>query len=292
MHLLQLKYFQVVAKNEHMTNSAEELHITQPSLSKSISKLEEELGVQLFERAGREIKLNNFGKAFLKRVDRIFLEIENGKRELVDMLINESSIISIAANNLCSFSKLLEGYLKLYPNTIFKQVMGSTIKMQQQLEKGEVDFCISSPPIEGYLIECVPLTIEEIFLIVPLEHRFASREEIDLIEVENDSFVSLKKGFGIRDLTEKFCQKAGFNQHIAFETDISANLMGLVNANMGVSLLPIIQWDDTKENRSVPIQIKKPKCSRKIALSFRKEQYLSDAAIQFKDYLIDYFKEI
>jgi DNA-binding transcriptional LysR family regulator len=90
MDLLQLKYFQTVARSEHMTRAAEELHISQPSLSKVISNLEEDLGVPLFERIGRQIKLSHFGKAFLSRVERIFLELEDGKRELSDMLENES----------------------------------------------------------------------------------------------------------------------------------------------------------------------------------------------------------
>lgn len=292
MYLLQLKYFYTVAKNEHMTHAAEELHIAQPSLSKVISKLEEELGVPLFDRVGRQIKLNHFGKAFLSRVERIFLELEDGKREMSDMLKSESSKISIAANNLGSFSKLLEGYLKLHPNTIFRQTIGSTVKMQQQLQNGEVDFCISSPPIEGDFIECILLQTEEIFLIVPNGHKFAKYREINLIEAVNEPFISLKEGFGIRDLTEKLCHKAGFNPNIIFETDISANLMELVNSNMGVALLPILQWNDTQQNMSVPIRIKEPVCNRKIVLSYIKGHYLTEASMQFKDYLIDFFKEV
>ncbi len=73
MELLQLKYFQTVARLEHMTKAAEELHIAQPSLSKTIARLEKDLGVPLFDRQGRQITLNSFGKVFLKRVERIFM---------------------------------------------------------------------------------------------------------------------------------------------------------------------------------------------------------------------------
>jgi len=286
MYLLQLLYFHTVARKEHMTRAAEELHIAQPSLSKAIFKLEEELGVPLFERVGRQIKLNNFGKAFLNRVDRIFIELEDGKRELSDMLKNEKSTVSIAANNVGPFFKLIEGYLKLYPNTIFRQTIGSTVQMQQQLLNREVDLCISSPPIEGDFIECITLATEEIFLIVPNGHKFAEYKEINLLEAANCPFISLKEGFGIRDLTEKLCHHAGFKPNIIFETDVSANLMELVNANMGVALLPILQWNDTQQNKSVPIRIKEPVCNRKMGLSYIKGHYLTTASMQFKDYLI------
>jgi DNA-binding transcriptional LysR family regulator len=85
MELLQLHYFQTVARLEHMTKAAEELKIAQPSLSKTISRLEEDLGAPLFNRQGRNIRLNQFGKVFLTRVDRIFRELEEGKREIRDM---------------------------------------------------------------------------------------------------------------------------------------------------------------------------------------------------------------
>lgn len=79
MELQQLHYFQTVARLEHMTKAAEELRIAQPSLSKTIARLEEDLGVPLFERQHRQIKLNRFGKLFLNRVERIFMEIYEGK---------------------------------------------------------------------------------------------------------------------------------------------------------------------------------------------------------------------
>lgn len=85
MELLQLKYFQTVARLEHMTKAAEELHIAQPSLSKTIARLEKDLGVPLFDRQGRQITLNPFGKVFLKRVERIFHELSEGEREIKDL---------------------------------------------------------------------------------------------------------------------------------------------------------------------------------------------------------------
>jgi len=127
-------------------------------------------------------------------------------------------------------------------------------------------------------------------LFVPSNHKFAKYKEINLIEAANEPFISLKEGFGIRDLTEKLCLKAGFKPNIIYETDVSANLMEFVNSNMGIALLPILPWNYTQQNMSVPIHIKEPICNRKIALSYIKGHYLNAASIQFKDYLIDYFK--
>lgn len=80
MELLQLYYFRTVAKNQHMTNAAEELRIAQPALSKTIARLEEDLGVPLFDRQGRSIKLNTFGQAFLRKVETALNALEDGRK--------------------------------------------------------------------------------------------------------------------------------------------------------------------------------------------------------------------
>lgn len=81
MELNQLRYFQIVAKYEQMTRAAEELHISQSSLSKTISMLEKDVGAKLFDRMGNHIVLNSVGKAFLNRVDRLLLELEDAVKE-------------------------------------------------------------------------------------------------------------------------------------------------------------------------------------------------------------------
>src|ERR671935_1288427 len=84
MDLLQLHYFRTVARLEHVTRAAEELRVAQPALSRTIARLEAELGVPLFDRLGRRLALNRFGAAFLVRVDRALGELEEARRELQD----------------------------------------------------------------------------------------------------------------------------------------------------------------------------------------------------------------
>lgn len=292
MELTQLKYFQTVARYEHMSRAAAELHIAQPSLSKAISQLEQNLGVYLFERQGRQIKLNKFGRVFKSHVDRILLEFEDSKRELSDIVGSENSRVTVASNYLPAFPKLLEGFLELYPDTVFRHIIGSTAKMKQQLENGKVDLCISSPPIEEPFIECKPLFTEEIFLIVPKGHKFAGRGSINLIEVANEPFISLREGFGSRDLTEKFCRQAGFTPNIIFEIDIATKVVDLVNLGFGVALSPIQPWSELSAIYPIPLHIKEPTCSRTTGLSFIQNRYLPQAARQFKDYIIDYFEKL
>lgn len=289
MEFLQLKYFQIVAKYEHITQAANELHISQPSLSKVITRLEQELGVPLFDRQGRNIRLNSFGRAFLKRVERIFLEIEDGKRELLDMSGLEQGRISIALTSLSLFPSKFESFLENHPNIRFRQVLASTAEMRRQLEDGTIDLCISSPPIEGPGVVCIPLITEEIFLAVPKEHRFAGRESIELREAAQESFISMERGFGFRDITDEFCHNAGFQPNIVFEGDLAGSLISLVNAGLGVAFFPNPSMREFSVQVPKLIRISNPVCQRTISLSYLEGHYLSQAAREFCRYLTTSF---
>src|SRR5688572_28405026 len=107
MDLQTLRSFQVVARLEHISRAAEDLHVSQPSLSRTIRNLENEIGVPLFDRQGRRIRLIRFGAAFLRRVDRGLGELDDARRELADAAGLEHGSISVATETLLTLSGLL-----------------------------------------------------------------------------------------------------------------------------------------------------------------------------------------
>ncbi|MDN3018177.1 LysR family transcriptional regulator [Paenibacillus sp. BSR1-1] len=292
MELLQLKYFQTVARLEHMTRAAEELKIAQPSLSKTISRLEEDLGVPLFDRANRQISLNAFGRLFLERVDRAFLELNEGKREIVELAERSQNQITLAVSIPRVLPDLLSSFLKQSPDVKFQQVLESTSSMKRQLEKAEIDFCISSMPMEGDELVWEPLITEEIYLIVPSHHRLANRERIYLYEVKEEPFISMNTGYGFRNLTDEFCRQAGFVPTIAFEGDEPGVIGDLVRQGLGIAFVPGLSWVNNLNPFSHKLQIIEPNCQRTIGLGWSKRRYHSDAAKQFRQFVIDYFSRI
>jgi len=293
MDLIQLKYFQVAAQLEHMTRAAERLSIAQPSLSQSIAKLEEELGVPLFDRQGRRIQLNQFGRVFLKRVERIFLELDEGRREIADLAGLEEGSIALAVASTQLLPELLSGFLARYPRVRFRLFQQhSQAAVVQQLERGEIDLCISSPPIEQPGITWVPLMTEEIFLLVPAGHPLAGRGSIRLIEAAGEPFISLKPGHGLRDLMDEICQRAGFVPNVAFEGDETATVRGLVTAGLGVTFSSALFSKGFAEQPVVPLHIEEPVCRRIIGLAWLEERYLSVAARRFQQFVIEYFSRL
>jgi len=170
MDLLQLRYFQVVARVEHMTKAAEELLISQPSLSKTIRRLEKEIGVPLFDRQGRSIRLNQFGKACLEHTASLFQELEEGQCQVRDMAGLEHGEVSLVASSLHGLPALLHSFQLLHPFVHFHLSQRSPTEMPQQLETGACDFCFLSTPLLKPHIKWKTLQTEEILLVVPPDH--------------------------------------------------------------------------------------------------------------------------
>ncbi|MEH7374730.1 LysR family transcriptional regulator [Neobacillus drentensis] len=292
MELLQLKYFQTVARLEHMTKAAEELQIAQPSLSKTIARLEQDLGVPLFDRRNRQLGLNVYGKLFLERVNRIFLELNEGKREILERASQGQTQITLAVSIPRVLPELLSSFLKYFPDVKFQQVLESTSSMISRLEKAEIDFCLSSVPIEGTDIVWEPLITEEIYLVVPPEHRLAKKEKVFLYEVKDEPFISMNTGFGFRNLTDEFCREAGFVPNIAFEGDEPGVIGDLVRQGLGIAFIPEISWIRNSNPFPNKLRIVEPKCQRTIGLGWSKRRYLSNSAQQFRQYVIEYFSKI
>jgi DNA-binding transcriptional LysR family regulator len=292
LEFLQLHYFQTVARLEHMTKAAEELLIAQPSLSKTIARLEEDLGVPLFDRNGRRIRLNPFGQAFLARVERAFMELNEGRRELQDLAGLHEGTITFAVSIPRILPDLLGAFLTLYPHVRLRQLIESTSSMRRRLENGEIDLCISSIPIEGQGIEWKPLMTEEIFLLAPPGHRLAGRDVISLAEVKDEPFISMNEGYGFRNLTDAFCREAGFTPNISFEGD-EPNIIGsLVRKGLGVAFVPALSVPDVSDPSPVLLRITSPACQRNIGMAWSNRRYLSLAAQRFQQFIVDYFAKL
>lgn len=149
MELLQLKYFCEAAHTQNITKAAEKLCISQPSLSKTISRLEEQLGAPLFDRNGKRIALNDFGKCFLIHAERCLGELENGIKEVKEMAGYKEKTISVGTATARMLPNLIKTYLTENKNIKIKLFQVSQhSELLRQLEQGEIDISISSLPLK------------------------------------------------------------------------------------------------------------------------------------------------
>ena len=237
MELLQLKYFQTVARLQHISRAAEELNVTQPSLSIMISHLEDELGTRLFDRKGRNIGLNQAGYAFLSRVNTILSDLKSAQDEVRELAGSLSRRISIATTNPRLLSGILKSFLSSHGDLVVRQCCETSEVIGKLLRSGNVDFCLTTPPIEGKGIESTVVGEDEIVLIVPKDHRYAHRSSIRLGEVAGDPFITLVQSYNYRSITDALCRSAGFVPNIAFEVD-DALMSEMMSLGRGIALLP------------------------------------------------------
>ena len=178
MDLIQLRYFQAVARHQHVSRAAAELRVAQPALSRAIARLEAELGVPLFDRRGRRVRLNRFGAMFLARAGRALDELDQGQHELRDAAGLAQGTVAVAAETLRTLSGLVAGFLAGHPGVRFRLFQSPAPAMAAQLQAGEVDLCLASQPLPGLAhasagLVSIELLSEEVLLAVPPSHRLA-----------------------------------------------------------------------------------------------------------------------
>src|SRR6266705_722559 len=211
MDLLQLRYFQAVARHQHVSRAAAELRVAQPALSRAIARLEAELGVPLFDRRGRRVRLNRFGAMFLAQ-----------------------ATVAVAAETLRTLSGLAAGFLAGHPGVSFRLFQSPAPAMAAQLQAGEVDLCLASQPLPGPALTSVELLSEEVLLAVPPSHRLAGRTRATVSELAGEPFVTTRPGYWQRALTDRIFTDAV----IVCEGDEPYAIRGLISAGVGIGLMP------------------------------------------------------
>ena len=287
MDLLQLNYFQVVAQEGSVTRASRRLHVSQPALSRMIRRLEEELGVDLFDRAGKSIVLNSSGEVFLRRVNTALDALSSGQMELRAMREGSYPDIHINAQaGVDSLIDLISSFNRKFPQIhlfIGKETNQShfsdfvydlTIKMQIADEE--------TPDT------AITLYDEELLLAVPAGHPLADRLHVDLKEVKKENFVLFNKKSTYRQAVEHYCAKAGFVPKVTAEGHDWRMICEFVRANMGVSIVPKHSWKSVLTGVTV-IPIKEPQCGRKILLFWHSDERLTVSSRLFIEHASQYF---
>ncbi len=289
MNLQQLEYFKVITETKNFTTASNLLSVTQPALSKAISKLEEELDVELFQREGRNIKTTEFGEVFLKYAQSALDEIERGKLKLQDMKNNNDMIISISSTN-CIGSTYIPFLISdfFYKNSKVKFNIDnqSTEVILNRLKNGNIDFGFFSdidnlnkyPEIEYALVKN-----EEYVLIVPKNHHLSSKEEVYLDDLKDEYFIVYNdKNY---DVKKSYSELIGYTPKIYAQPSEASVLAGLVTAGAGIAI--ILNTPMINTNRISVIKIKDNIGYKSIYMGWNKNLNVSENKNEFKNYAIN-----
>lgn len=287
MNLQQLYYFKRLSETKNFTIAAELEAVTQPALSKAISKLEAELDVTLFERYGRNVELTNLGNTFLKHVIAALKEIETGTNELKNLTLLSKNIISIASTHCIStyFTPfMISGFLTLYPNTKFEFINEPTEEILNDLENQKIDigFYDNIDNINDYSsIKTFSVKKEEYVLIVPKKHTFSNKTEISLKDLKGEHFIIACENHTNKKIScTDFINKANITSIKPGEANM---LIGLVSTGAGITIVPDTPLINT--NTLSKIKIKENIGYKTIYIGYNKNSNISEKTIKFIEYV-------
>ncbi|WP_099363487.1 LysR family transcriptional regulator [Fredinandcohnia onubensis] len=291
MDLIKLRYFYITAKLENMSLAAKELSISQPALSKAITNLEAELDMDLFFRNGKRISLNENGRFLFKRAERIFSEVEHLERGLEERRGEGSGQLSVVTTLPYTFTSIVDLFLDQYPQVRCQQVPLSKENLQQFVENGKYDVCITTEKIDHPNVEWVPLWEEEIYLTVPRSYKEEKTGTIDLLEIENLRFIGLTNQYSFRQFTDQFCQSVGFSPIYQVEVEEATTILQLVKNGRGAAFTPetsVNIYDDKIKH----LKIRNKKFQRTIGLLKHRYLYPTKISEAFVAHCHRYFKDI
>jgi len=290
MELNQLEYFKALAHINHFTQAAQSISVSQPALSRSIAKLEKELGVPLFNRVGKKIRLTPYGQTFLIHTERALQEIANGKQAVTDLSEPDQGVVNLSfLHSLGTYlvPMLLSNFKKKYPKIQFSLNQDNSARLTEQLIEGDTDLCLCSTLMTTESLGWVSLCAEELFIILPSKDPLAKHRSLRLEEISHEPFITFKPMYGLRLLADQFFETAAVRPKITFEGDEIMTVASLVAANLGVALIPHIPGLEHLDLVFIPVS--RPTCARAIGIAWNTNNYLSPATRKFQQFVIDAF---
>ena len=273
MELRHLLYFKTVAEELHFRKAAEKLFISQPPLSRQIKELEEELGVELFERNNKRVALTEAGRVLKEETDHILNRISAVKHRLKEMkgaITGQLRIGYISSVSQAELIKVLKEIKELYPLVTTRLYELPTIKQVKALEDGKLDIGIMRAPVKSARLKVKTLFVEA-FMLVAQQGLLESNKIEELAnDLKTKSFVFFNKDYSPEYFAklEEICQRMGFYPDVSHEVNNVHSILQLVASGVGVSIVPASLKDNFKHLQLDFISLKKLPVCTEVVLAF------------------------
>lgn len=283
MELLQLRYFLAVAESEHMTNTAKQLHIAQPALTQSIHRLEQELGVSLFERAGRGIRLSPAGAYVRDRVKPAMETLENVARDVQLFQQGEQGVVRVGVHAASGVAiDGIAAYSELNPHVSFE------ITQDERERHRDVIVTTITPRGSSTVENAVEKTpfSERIGIAVPAGSMLG--DTASLADFASERFIALAGSRRFREVCDTFCAHRAFTPHIAFESDNPLVVKKMIGLGLGVGFWPDHSWGDLDPASCRLVHLRETEFTRNVIVAKTSRCTPDSEAQRFYEFLLDY----
>lgn len=280
----RLRSFVAVAEQRGFTKAARELAIAQPSLSKRIRLLEEELGTSLFHRMRGNVALTAAGEALLPWARRILTDLAVASDEVRELAGLRRGRLAVGATPSITVAIMPSALAELrgaYPGIELKLHEAGSRDLVRALDQGTLDLALVILPVRQRSLVTVPLLREELVVAVARGHVLAEREGIALTDLRGVPLVMFREGYDLRETTLAACASAGFEPHLAVEGGEMDGVLRMAAAGLGVAVVPSMVVARGGTLRAV--RLVRPRLGRTIAFAYRKDRPPSRAARELMD---------
>jgi DNA-binding transcriptional LysR family regulator len=285
MQIEDLRRVLVLAEHQRLTDAATALQMNQPTLSRLLARVEEELGARLFVRDARGVHPNPLGDVVLAAARDITARYDQLRHDLASLLDPDSGTVRLAFLDSMATSlvpRVLHDFRRVAPHVrvALRQEPGHEIIRDLASGLSELALISPRPPgAHGWL----PLQRQRLVLVVPSGHRLAGRRRVRLEEVAVEDFVTVPSGFGFRSLVDDLFAAAGVAPRVAFESGDLATIEGLVGSGLGVALVPE-QFAGASGTVGIPLSA--AGAERVVGLTWRTDRPLAPAAARLRHFLV------
>ena len=269
MELQKLRYFYAAAKFQHMTKAAEYMCVAQPALSQAIKSLEQELGVELFSKKGRNIELTSCGEYLYKRLEVLLPDIDSIPVELKKLKGEVTKTIRL--NILAASAFVVFDYEQS------EQKSGCNIVIYTN----GLNLSSFNTKISDYVKN------ENIYLAVPKDSVYSDLKSVSLSQMKDEAFIMLSSARLFGAICNEYCHDAGFYPKILFESDSRTAVQNIVSTGAGVAFWPEYSWGEVDKEKVSLLSIESPVCSRDIIIELHSTFPESKYAEDFYDFLIN-----
>jgi DNA-binding transcriptional LysR family regulator len=272
MDLRQLSYFLEVANQGSFSKASQTIHVTQPTLSKMVKNLEEELGVLLLNRSTRRVDLTEAGKVVQTHVQTILNAKENllsAVADLTEMRKGQFSLGPPPVIGASFFPKVISKFHQLHPDIDIQLVEEGGKRIEQLLIEGSLDLGVVVLPVDEEQFEVVPIVKRHLNLVVPSSHPLCGSDEVRLSELRNESFILFRQEFNLHDRVKEACIREGFEPRVSYESS---------QWDEGISLLPETICAKFDAGNVHVIRKIEPSIHWDLAIIWKKNGYVSHAA--------------
>lgn len=292
MEVKHLIFFKKAAELEHFTKAAEQLNVSQPFLSLTISELEKELGAPLFDHSGRNVVLNDCGKAYYQRVLNILNELKDGQKEVLDIRKQHISKLSFVTNVSTYMPALFALCSQCIPDLKLRQYSAKRSHLMKNILDGTADYIISSPTFtESPELESFTLLNEIGVVVFPSNHWLSKRKTVSLSELTHERFVSAAKGYGIRDVVDNYFQNLGFEPDIVIESNDVGAINDFVLEGLGIAIAPKSYALKNSRLHGHFLELDDGPVGT-IGIAWKKGRYINSSDLDFLDTAVRFFSLI